>query len=611
MGKKSVVFVAELSYMEKLEVALKSLCAHKGQWKIYVLNENLPTEWFTLMNRRLEAIDSEILNCRVSAESFKQFSLPSAHIHYATFFRYAIPEFVQENRVLYLDCDMIFTQDLSPLFEVDLGGLGIGAVVDRPTTTDGFNAGLMVIDTDWWRQHKVTDSLFDLTKEHHQNVYGDQGILNLYFKDAWYQLPWTYNLQVGSDKDQYGYGDLEWYDAFKGVPAVIHYTSHNKPWTSKRFNRFRDIWWFYYALSWEEILLRKPSLKLSFSDMVGDFPYHTAIYTNTADIFELEHLLQALPDVAFHVLAHSHFGFNLVKLEQYPNLILYPSFDPLTSRKVLEKIDFYMDINPFDEVDHITETIHQLGLPNKSEEICKEFFKRDSRIRYVRQVNGGLSAARNTGIDLATGDYITFVDPDDWVTEDYVETLYTQLKKYEADVSIANYNLFNESTSKFLIKVTENDYSETLYEGRDIIDQDAIQETRDMAWACAMMKLYKISLFEDLRFPVGKNVEDNFLMYKLLLKANRVVHTEKCIYWYRVGRKDTLSQVWTEKRVLDEMEAKNEKLALLGMLGYDLTWHRYIYKTRLKRAIEKMEEANLQDTETYKTAQVNLRFLEQ
>ena len=71
-----------------------------------------------------------------------------------------------------------------------------------------------------------------------------------------------------------------------------------------------------------------------------------------------------------------------------------------------------------------------------------------------------------------------------------------------------------------------------------------------MAWACAMMKLYKRGLFEGLRFPVGKNVEDNFLMYKLFLKANRVVHTEKCIYWYRVGRSDTLSQVWTEKRVL-------------------------------------------------------------
>ena len=80
MGKKSVVIIAELSYMEKLEVALKYLCAYKGQWKIYVLNENLLTEWFTLINRRLEATDSEILNCRVSAESFKHVSLPSTSL---------------------------------------------------------------------------------------------------------------------------------------------------------------------------------------------------------------------------------------------------------------------------------------------------------------------------------------------------------------------------------------------------------------------------------------------------------------------------------------------------------------------------------------------------
>ena len=114
---------------------------------------------------------------------------------------------------------------------------------------------------------------FELTKEHHQNVYGDQGILNLYFKDAWHQLPWTYNLQVGSGQGSVQIWGLDWYDVFKGVPAVIHYTLSHKPWTSKRFQPFqRDIWWFYYAPSWEDILLRKPSLKLSFSDMVGDFP---------------------------------------------------------------------------------------------------------------------------------------------------------------------------------------------------------------------------------------------------------------------------------------------------------------------------------------------------
>ena len=363
MSKKAVVFSANLSYMEKLETAMKSLCAHQDRLKIYVLNEDLPTEWFTIMNQRLRQLDSEVINCRMSPEQFQSFSLPSDHIHYATYFRYAIPEFVEEERILYLDCDMIFTQDLSPLFEVDLKGYGLGAVVDKPTTTDGFNAGLLVIDKTWWQEHQVTEALFDLTREHHQQVYGDQGILNLYFKDAWFPLPWTYNLQVGSDKDQYLYGDLDWYDDFQGIPAVIHYTSHNKPWTSKRFNRFREQWWFYYALSWEEILLRKPILKQNYQDLVGEFPYHAAIYTHTADIHELETLLKELPDVVIHVLAHSHFGFNLVQLERYPNLFLYPSFDPLTSRKVLEKLDFYLDINPYDEVDQITQTLSQQGLP--------------------------------------------------------------------------------------------------------------------------------------------------------------------------------------------------------------------------------------------------------
>ena len=363
MSKKAVVFSADLSYMEKLETAMKSLCAHQDQLKIYVLNEDLPTEWFAIMNQRLRQLDSEVINCRMSPEQFQSFSLPSDHIHYATYFRYAIPEFVEEEQILYLDCDMIFTQDLSPLFEVDLKGYGLGAVVDKPTTTDGFNAGLLVIDKTWWQEHQVTEALFDLTREHHQQVYGDQGILNLYFKDAWFPLPWTYNLQVGSDKDQYLYGDLDWYDDFQGIPAVIHYTSHNKPWTSKRFNRFREQWWFYYALSWEEILLRKPILKQNYQDLVGEFPYHAAIYTHTADIHELETLLKELPDVVIHVLAHSHFGFNLVQLERYPNLFLYPSFDPLTSRKVLEKLDFYLDINPYDEVDQITQTLSQQGLP--------------------------------------------------------------------------------------------------------------------------------------------------------------------------------------------------------------------------------------------------------
>ena len=77
-----------------------------------------------------------------------------------------------------------------------------------------------------------------------------------------------------------------------------------------------------------------------------------------------------------------------------------------------------------------------------------------------------------------------------------------------------------------------------------------------------------------------------------------------------MGRADTLSQVWTEKRVVDEMEAKQENWLYWGCWAYDLTWHRYIYKTRLKRALEKLEEAGLQGSETYERVVINLGFIE-
>ena len=201
---------------------------------------------------------------------------------------------MEEERILYLDCDMIFTQDLSPLFEVDLKGYGLGAVVDKPTTTDGFNAGLLVIDKTWWQEHQVTEASFDLTRKYHQQVYGDQGNFESVFQNAWFPLPWTYNLQVGSDKDQYLYGDLDWYEAFQGIPAVIHYTSHNKPWTSKRFQSFRELWWFYYAL-FRGNFASKTDFEANLSRSSGTFPYHAAIYTHTADIHELETLLKELP----------------------------------------------------------------------------------------------------------------------------------------------------------------------------------------------------------------------------------------------------------------------------------------------------------------------------
>lgn len=246
------------------------------------------------------------------------------------------------------------------------------------------------------------------------------------------------------------------------------------------------------------------------------------------------------------------------------------------------------------------------GSTDDSESICKDIASQDERFRYIYQENAGASVARNRGLDLASGEYITFVDSDDWLERNAIEFLYQNLIKYDTDIASGNYNMYDDSKQEFSIKVFDSDYREQVYADKEIMQQFAEQEIKDMAWACSFMKLYKKDLFTGLRFPVGKDVEDTFVIYKVFLKAKRVVHMEKAIYWYRVGREGTLNNIWTEKRVINEMEAWNERLALIVMMGHDISGHSFLYHCRVTRALEKLEEAGLQKSETYRRVKEKL-----
>ena len=117
------------------------------------------------------------------------------------------------------------TSCLTLLFEKSLDGSPLGAVPDLPNTYDGFNSGVLVIDTDMWREENISKKLIDLTVEHHEHVYGDQEILNMFFKDRWKRFDVTFNLQVGADAHRYYMGDYDWYELFEGIPCIIHYLS--------------------------------------------------------------------------------------------------------------------------------------------------------------------------------------------------------------------------------------------------------------------------------------------------------------------------------------------------------------------------------------------------
>lgn len=147
MNKKVIVLGADSGYRDKIETTIKSVCAHNRSVKFYVFNDDMPSEWFQLMTKRLEPLSSEIVNVKISSHSLKNYHLPLSHLSYAAFFRYFIPQFVEENRAIYLDSDVIVRGSLDALFSEDLGDFPMAAVEDD-LTSDSFNSGVMLIDVD-------------------------------------------------------------------------------------------------------------------------------------------------------------------------------------------------------------------------------------------------------------------------------------------------------------------------------------------------------------------------------------------------------------------------------------------------------------------------------
>jgi len=129
--------------MDKVETTIKSVCAHNDSIKFYVFNDDLPSEWFRVMNKRLGKINSQIVNAKISDNHLRKYHLPMAHLSYAAYFRFFIPEVVEEEKVLYLDSDIIVDGDLTDLFEIDLGDSPLAAVRDDLQRTN-FNSGVKI-----------------------------------------------------------------------------------------------------------------------------------------------------------------------------------------------------------------------------------------------------------------------------------------------------------------------------------------------------------------------------------------------------------------------------------------------------------------------------------
>lgn len=167
------------------------------------------------------------------------------------------------------------------------------------------------------------------------------------------------------------------------------------------------------------------------------------------------------------------------------------------------------------------------GSKDASGKICDELAEKDGRIKVIHKENGGLSSARNTGIDAATGEYLAFVDSDDWIEADSYAYMLGLMKKYDAKLACAGrYDVDGKTGEKALGLCPKK---EECISAEEMVGRIFLWDGCDSS-ACD--KLYHRSLFETFRYPDGKVCEDVPTTYRIVLKAERVVMCDKPIYNY-------------------------------------------------------------------------------
>ena len=251
------------------------------------------------------------------------------------------------------------------------------------------------------------------------------------------------------------------------------------------------------------------------------------------------------------------------------------------------------------------------GSTDNSGEICQEYAQKDNRIIYIETENSGQSAARNFGLDRMTGSYVTFVDSDDWVEQDYAEVLYKKLMEYQADIAVANYYSYNESEEMYYFHIFGDSYYEKVYDNVSIFENlYESSEMKSFALISVWGTLYRADLFSDLRFDKGKLGEDGYLNQKIYLLAKKTVYLNKGLYAYR-QREGSSSRIWTEKWMHALVDAMSERITLLANLGYPLEKHLSVYRQMLEVSLANGQASGLSETNTYKDFEAKKCLLEE
>ena len=203
------------------------------------------------------------------------------------------------------------------------------------------------------------------------------------------------------------------------------------------------------------------------------------------------------------------------------------------------------------------------GSPDNCPQICDEWAKKDSRIKVIHKENGGVSSARNAGLDNSFGDYIGFVDGDDFIENDFYECLYDNLVENGADISFCSFKTLDEKIGEY---AKSNNYGNTekSLAGEELLSEFFSTCKGELVSFCN--KIIKRSLFDELRFPQGRVFEDWTLAPMIYSRCEKAVFSPEYKYCY-VVHQGSIMRTQTVKRFADCVSADYDHYCFFNNRG--------------------------------------------
>lgn len=258
------------------------------------------------------------------------------------------------------------------------------------------------------------------------------------------------------------------------------------------------------------------------------------------------------------------------------------------------------------------------GSPDNCGKICDEYAARYSFVTVIHKENGGLSDARNAGLDVMRGEYVAFVDSDDYIHPEYLNILITEAEKHNADISLIGFKRVPDDIDSFE-KIVDYE-TEVLNSHQAMCIFFLPKKKYQFVFSCA--KIYKREVFLNLRFPLGTIHEDLYTTWKCFLAAKTIVSSSPKLYYYRL-RSDSIMNSLQKlesikihidafKEMLEYFLNRDKDLVLLAayrlMKNYDLVIHFISEKENggisleeVKAHIKALEKKKLVDKKLFKT----------